>query len=613
MFPRDPVNLEEANAQLRNQAEVLATTLRSIGDGVLTTDAEGNVSFLNPVAEELTGWTTEQAAGRPCTEVFDIVNERSRRPVQNPVERVLAEGIVVGLANHTVLIARDGSERPIDDSGAPIRDESGRIFGAVLVFRDVTEQKKAEDVLSRLAAIVESSKDAIVSKDLNGTVTSWNAAAERIYGWKAEEIIGKSKALVMPPDKPGELQMILRKVRAGERIPHYDTERIRKDGSLIHVSVSVSPLLESLGHVVGASTIARDITGRLEAEARQRENESHLAGMFESAMDAIVTVDGEQRVLMFNPAAERMFGISAGEAIGQPLDRFIPERFRSNHHAYIERFGETGVTSRAMGALGALSGLRADGTEFPIEASISQSIAGGRKLYTVILRDVTDRRKAEQELYRRQAEIEALNERLRRSMRETHHRVRNSLQLIAALADMQVDSGSESVPVEEFRRIGGQVRALATVHDILTSEAAEGSDVHHIPARKVLQRLVDAFRQTTPGRGISTQLGDIQVTARQASSIAIIVNELLTNAIKHSPGEITVLLRAGDAGQVKLEVLDEGPGFPPDFDVEVRQSTGLSLIQHIAKWDLNGTVEFGRHEKGGRVTLALPLGRPEQP
>src|SRR5919198_1697116 len=156
---------------LYESREWFQTTLASIGDAVLATDSQGRVTFLNPVAARLTGWPEAEALGQDITEVFRIVNEYTRQAVENPVTRVLREGTVVGLANHTLLIARDGVEHPIDDSGAPIHDPQGRLVGVVLVFRDITERRRAEEAHTRLAAIVESSEDAIISKTLNGIIT----------------------------------------------------------------------------------------------------------------------------------------------------------------------------------------------------------------------------------------------------------------------------------------------------------------------------------------------------------------------------------------------------------------------------------------------------------
>lgn len=187
----DAQHWQEIEESLRRQARLLEVTLASIGDAVIVTDAKGRVTFLNGVAERLTGWSAEDAKYQPLAAIFRIVNEYTRRPVEDPVGKVLRTGAVVGLANHTVLISRTGQEVPIDDSAAPIQLPDGQMFGVVLIFRDITEQRQAEHARGWLAAIVESSEDAIVSKRLDGTITSWNPAAERLFGYSAEEIIGQ--------------------------------------------------------------------------------------------------------------------------------------------------------------------------------------------------------------------------------------------------------------------------------------------------------------------------------------------------------------------------------------------------------------------------------------
>src|SRR5690349_23130954 len=147
-----------------------------------------------------------------------------------------------------------------------------------------------------------------------------------------------------------------------------------------------------------ASELEKEVAQRHRAETELRESKERLAGIIDSAMDAIITVDAAQRITLFNAAAEKMFGCPAAEALKQPLDRFIPARYRDTHHQHIEGFGSTHVTRRSMGALGAVFGLRANGEEFPVEASISQLESGGQKFYTVILRDITERRRAEEKL-----------------------------------------------------------------------------------------------------------------------------------------------------------------------------------------------------------------------
>jgi len=262
--------VRQRTAELADEHERLRVTLASIGDAVIATDPYGRITFLNPVAESLTGWAQTDATGLALETVFRIVNEFTRRPAEDPVARVLATGLVVGLANHTTLISRDGTERPIDDSAAPIRDETGKIRGVVLVFRDVTERRRAEEARSQLAAIVESSDDAIVGKTLDAIVTTWNAGAERLYGYTPDEAVGKSVDLVMPPDRPDELSSLMQKLGRGERVEDYETVRVRKDGRRVDVALTISPVKNAAGEIIGASTIARDISERKRTTAALR-------------------------------------------------------------------------------------------------------------------------------------------------------------------------------------------------------------------------------------------------------------------------------------------------------------------------------------------------------
>jgi PAS domain S-box-containing protein len=200
-------------------------------------------------------------------EVFNIVNEFTRKPVESPAAKVLREGNIVGLANHTVLISKTGGEVPIDDSGAPIRSDGSAVRGVVLVFRDVTERRAAEIGALRLASIVQNSNDAIISKNLSGVITTWNEGAERIFGYKANEVIGKSIKVLVPPESQQEEDAILDRLRGGEKTYHFETTRVAKGGRLVPVSLTISPIKDHEGLIVGASKIARDITEQKNAEA----------------------------------------------------------------------------------------------------------------------------------------------------------------------------------------------------------------------------------------------------------------------------------------------------------------------------------------------------------
>jgi PAS domain S-box-containing protein len=266
---------EQSLGEARDARDLLETTLTSIGDAVIATDAQGRIVFSNPTANRLL--RAGDVAGRSLDEVFRIVNEHTRATVESPVTKVMREGAVVGLANHTILIAQDGTEIPIDDSGAPVRGVDGKIRGTVLVFRDITERKRAEEATRLLADVVESSNDAIISKDLDGRITSWNKGAERLFGYSSEEMIGQPISVLAPPDRAGEMSAILERIKRGERVEHFESIRRGKDGRLVNVSLTVSPILDASGKIIGASKIARDITERTLAEQAIAQQADRLA------------------------------------------------------------------------------------------------------------------------------------------------------------------------------------------------------------------------------------------------------------------------------------------------------------------------------------------------
>ena len=295
-----------AQAGANTRGELLRVTLGSIGDAVITTDMHGLMTYLNPVAESLTGWTQQEALGKPLESVFRIINEQTRETVESPATRALREGIVVGLANHTLLVAKDGVERPIDDSAAPIRDERGVVSGCVLIFRDVSERRQWErreaarlTSARLLASIVESSDDAIISKSLDGIIQSWNVAAERLFGYTSEEAVGRHISLIIPPDRLPEEDHIIATLRAGTRIDHFETERVRKDGRPVSVSLTVSPIRDDEGNIVGASKIARDVTERRQMEDNLRTLAADLAEADRRKDEFLATLAHELR----NPLA----------------------------------------------------------------------------------------------------------------------------------------------------------------------------------------------------------------------------------------------------------------------------------------------------------------------
>lgn len=378
--------------------EWLRVALNSIGDAVIATDAKSLVVLMNPIAEELTGWTIAEAVDRPLAEVFKIINERTRQSVEDPCAKVLASGHIVGLANHTVLISRGGKERPIDDSAAPIKGEAGEILGVVLVFRDATEIRRAQENAERLAAIVEHSDDAIIGKDLNRIITSWNTAAEHLYGYTAQEAVGQPMSMIVPSDRQAELGSIMERLLRGERVEHLETVRLKKDGTRVDVSLTVSPIKNVYGEVVGASKIARDISEKKRFEEALRTSEARKAAFFRTALDCIISIDHEGQVLEFNPAAERKFGYRENDIVGKELaELIIPPAIRDQHRRGLAKYlatGEGPVLDRRL----EMTAMRRDGTELPVELTVTRILVDGPPVFTAHIRDITDRKQLENQL-----------------------------------------------------------------------------------------------------------------------------------------------------------------------------------------------------------------------
>jgi PAS domain S-box-containing protein len=393
---------QRAAAEIKEQREWLRVTLDSIGDAVIVTDTEGRVVLINPVALSLTGWTREEAERQSLEKVFPVVNEQTRRPVESPVRRALREGTVVGPANHTVLVARGGAARPIDDSAAPIRGESGKVLGVVLIFRDVAERRRAEETRRQLAAIVESSGDAVVGKDLVGRITSWNGGAERLYGYAAEEVLGQPYSILVPTDRPGNLEDTSERLRRGSPTDHFETVRRKKDGGLIEVSVSHSPIRDGDGRVVGTSVIARDVTERNRSAAALREAEQRFRQVAENIREVFWMSDPHKNeVLYVSPAYEEIWGRSCGSLYERPMSFFEaihPEDQARVRAASLERQGRgepSDVEYRVVRPDGSVRRVR--DRSFPV-----RDAAGTVYRVVGIAEDVTERKQSEDA--RRQSE-----------------------------------------------------------------------------------------------------------------------------------------------------------------------------------------------------------------
>lgn len=221
--------------------------------------------------------------------------------------------------------------------------------------------------------------------------------------------------------------------------------------------------------------------------------------------------------------------------------------------------------------------------------------------------EIAERKRAEEVLALNKVHIEGLNDQLRRAMTETHHRVKNNLQLIAAMLDIHLLEGNATISAHEIKRLGSYVRTLAAVHDILTQQAKEDGVAHSVSAKQVLEKLLPMLQETSSGRVLDIVIEDARLTARQGTSLAIITNELVSNALKHGKGSVAVALKVQD-NTATLTVSDDGPGFPENFQSAQAASTRLEIIEHLSKWDMGGKVTYANRPTGGAVvTVDIPI------
>ncbi|MDO9195677.1 PAS domain S-box protein [Rhodoferax sp.] len=420
--------LQQTNLTLQVSEEKLAVTLNSIGDAVIATDADARVTLLNPLAEQLTGWTQAEAAGHLVSEIFNIINKETRLPAKIPVAETLTHGTIQGLANHTVLISRDGSECDIADSCAPIRDRDGQVVGAVLVFRDVTGEYAAQQALSDSAALIQTILNTVVDGIITfhargGIVETVNPAAERMFGYTTAELVGQDFSSLIPElDRSqhsgnGSLEYYGASDEARASGLGREVVGRRKDGSVFPMEMSVSEMW--LGGQRYFTGILRDITARKQAEEALVQAGALQNAIFNSANFSSIATDAKGVIQIFNVGAERMLGYMAADVMNKitPADISDPQEVIARAKTLSAELGtqiEPGFealvfkASRGIEDIYELTYIREDGSRFPAVVSVTalrddhNAIIG----YLLIGTDNTARKEVE-------AEQKKLDQRLR--------------------------------------------------------------------------------------------------------------------------------------------------------------------------------------------------------
>ncbi len=489
----------------------------------------------------------------------------------------------------------------------------------------------AEELQARIVAIVTSSDDAIVSKDLNGIVQSWNAGAERIFGYTAEEMIGQSIRKLLPPDRPSEEDEILARLRAGERLEHFRTLRRRKDGGIIVVSLTISPIRAKDGRIIGASKIARDITHEVELEG-------HFQAIVASSDDAIVSKDLNGIVRSWNAGAERLFGWTAEEMVGQSLMKIVPPERPDEEPGILARLrrGERVDHFETVR-------VRKDGTRIHISATISPirdpvgRIIGASKVardITAIKRHAAERERllASEQAARQSAEY--ANRMKDEFLATVSHELRTPLNAILGWSQLlksgtcdQSDMAEAIDTIERNARLQNQL-----IEDLLDmSRIISGKmriETHAVDLSQVIQNALASVRPAAEAKSIQLKLSMASNTPAidgDANRLQQVLWNLLSNSIKYTPrgGWVEVSVQPSDT-QIELTVSDNGQGISGEFlprlftrFAQADSSTtrrhgglglGLALVRHLV--ELHGGSVRATSEGPGRgstFTVSLPV------
>lgn len=451
-------------------------------------------------------------------------------------------------------------------------------------------RRAAERDARQLAAIVESSDDAIVSKNLDGIILTWNEGAERLFGYRKEEVIGQSIMLLIPKDREGEEDDILTRIRRGEPIHHYETVRRCKDGRMVDISLTISPIRDRNGRIVGASKIARDITGRKLAEERLRDNERRLQELLAAIPAAIYTTDAAGRVTYFNQAAVELAGripqLGTDEwcvtwKLYWPDGTPLPHDQCPMAVALKEGRSVRGVEAVAE---------KPDGTRVPfVPFPTPLRDAFGNVTGAInMLVDLSERKQAETQQ--------------RLLLNELNHRTKNNMQVLQGL----LQGAARSARSEEARQVleeaSRRIAAMAAAQRVLYGT----TDATRFSAEQFLGAVVETVQQTLPNNVRIERSPATGVLSNDiAMPLALILNELLTNAAKHGGKDpdrngVRVTLNERD-GEYELEVEDDGPGF--ELSAVQQNSSGLRLVQGLAR-QLRGEFEVTHAPSRARLRFA---------
>jgi len=608
----------------------LAVALASIGAGFISTDREGRVTGMNAVAEKVTGWSAADALGRNAWEVFDREERPTSFLAMNPVEAFMQLGYDIAATHHIVALSRSGERTPLEVKADLTRDRDGAVRGLVWIFRDVSRLMHAETEANRLAAIVESSHDAIISMTLDGLIRSWNQGAQAMFGYAADEVVGRPVQMLIPPERASEEMRVLAELSGGRRVPPFDTIRLAKNGERIDVSLTISPLRDARGIVGGGAKIARNVTEQRRAELALRASQLRLRFILDAAQIGEWEVDLQAGTVIASQQHDRCFGY---ESVGPTWN---PATYMAHIHPddrdevarstllRLSTRAEWNYQCRVIWPDKSIHWIRVNGTTL---------FDGDNPVRCVgIIADITQWKMAE-EATLRALRLEAENRQIQEASRlktrflaNMSHELRTPLNAIIGFSDL-LYLGAVPYDSPKYSEFLGHIRTsshhlLQLINDVLDLSKVEAGKMEFAPEPISLAAIVkdvgDIMRAAAEKKNITMSV-DLDPRLPQLvldpARLKQVLFNYLSNAIKFTPddGRVTVRARREGDAHVRIEVEDTGIGIAPsdlprlfsefeqlDQGLDKRhQGTGLGLAL------TRRLVEA----QGGRVGVTSDLGR----
>ncbi|MGD6852737.1 MAG: PAS domain-containing sensor histidine kinase [Candidatus Bathyarchaeia archaeon] len=624
---RNITERRKAEEALKESELWWSTTLASIGDAVIATDREARITFMNPVAEALTGWTLKEAKQKPVKQVFHIINEQTREPVESPVDRVLKQGVIVGLANHTLLVCKDGTEVPIDDSGAPIiRD--GQTLGVVLVFRDITERKKTEEAIHRQADLIDLSPDAIIVRKMNGTITFWNRGAEKLYGWTKKQAIGKTTQELFKTKYPQPFHDVIAELKEKQR---WTGELIHKTQRGTEVVVQSWWLAEQTEHGEITSILESnvDLTERKKAE----KEIARLASFPTLNPSPVIEVTGDGELTFINPATASIFPDLAELGLDHPFFCNWEEAKKRFNDKNTNTFGrEVQVNGhwyhQQLYLVPYTQNIRIYSTEIDELKQTEEARARVQKKLeenAVVLEAYASQM---EELAEQRAQELKSSERLAaigQTAGMVGHDIRNPLQAITS--DMYIIA-EETKTMQDGESKQAILESVESVNQNLSYINKIVSDLQDYtrPLKPNLQdadlaELIEGTLLTISipkGIEVSTKIDERAKPIRtDVAYMRRILTNLMTNAVQamQEDGKLTVTATK-KRSNIIIAVSDTGVGIPEEVQARMftplfttkskGQGLGLAVVKRLVE-ALGGTIRFNSQEsKGTKFIVAFP-------